>query len=49
LVFHLAEPVLRIFGIAWTEDDRPAARWFALGCLGVAAIGIGVVVWIWAT
>ncbi len=39
----VCEPVFRIFGLVWTEDDRPAARWFSVGCLAIVLLGIGIV------
>ena len=48
LLFHLLEPILAVFGVAWTEDRRTGARWFTVGCLGIALIGVGIVVWIYA-
>ena len=48
LLFAFLEPILAVFGVAWTEDERPGARVFTLGCLGVVLIGVGVVVWMYA-
>ena len=46
-LFHLLEPILAVFGGLWSEDERPGARVFTLGCLGVVLIGVGVVVWMY--
>lgn len=44
ILFHLIEPIVRLFGIAWCEDERPGARWFSVGCLVIALGLIGLVV-----
>jgi hypothetical protein len=42
------ETILRLFGLVWMEDERPAARWFAVGCLAIVLAGIGIVAWIYS-
>ena len=37
-----------LFGIAWTEDERPEARWFAVGCLVIALAVVGIIVCVYA-
>lgn len=46
ILFHLLEPILRVFGIVWSEDERPEARWFSVGCLVLVLGLIGLAVWI---
>ena len=47
MLIHLLEPILGVFGVAWSEDERPGARVFTLGCLGVVLVGVGIVVWLY--
>jgi hypothetical protein len=44
----LLDPIFRVFGIVWSEDERPEARWFAVGCLAIVLAAIGVVALIYA-
>jgi len=37
---------LSLFGIAWSEDERPGARWFSVGCLVLVLGLVAVVVWL---
>ena len=32
----------------WSEDERPEARWFAVGCLAIVLAAIGIVAWVYA-
>ena len=41
-------PIIEVFALVWREDDRPEARWFAVGFLAIVAAGIGIVVWIYS-
>ena len=45
---ELLGPVVGLFGVAWTEDERPEARWFAVGCLVVALVIVGIIVAVYA-
>jgi hypothetical protein len=45
---ELLGPVVGLFGVAWTEDERPEARWFAVGCLVIALAVVGIIVWVYA-
>ena len=43
----LLEPVLWLFGLIWNGDERREARWFAVGCLTLVLVGIGILVWVY--
>lgn len=40
--------LVELFARIWSADDRPEARWFAVGCLAVVVVGILIVVWVYA-
>ena len=44
----LIEPVVRIFGLIWIEDERKSARWSAVGCLVVVLAAIGIIALLYA-
>ena len=44
----LIEPVVRIFGLIWYEDERKGARWFAVGCLVLVLAAIGIIALVYA-
>ena len=35
-------PIVRVFVLVWFEDERPGARWFAVGCLVIALAAMGI-------
>lgn len=44
----LIDPVVRVFGIIWYADEGKGPRWFAVGCLTLVLVAIGILAWVYS-